>query len=308
MVDMKTLIDLQVTIFCLMLAGYILTKLKILSPDARKPLSGLLINFILPCNIIVSFMIDFNRSILRDCIIVFIVSACIQLFAVIAGHFFYPRKDKGKLAVMKYGTLVSNAGFMGNPIAQGLYGSQGLLYASIYLIPQRIMMWSAGVTCFTGTRGKNVIKKICTHPCIIAVAIGLVIMIAEIRLPSGLDKTVNYASDCTTAISMIVIGNILAGADKREIISKENVWFCTVRLIIFPLIVLAGCMLTGINELVTNVSVVLAGMPAAATTAILAAQYDGDASFAAEIVFLSTLLSLITIPCLCLIMGYILIE
>lgn len=296
MTDMSTLVDLQITIFCLMLAGYVLTKLGILTKDARKPLSGLLINFILPCNIIVSFLIEFDGAILRDCLIIFLVSACIQVFAAIAGHFFYPKRDRAKLSVLRYGTIVSNAGFMGNPLAQGLYGNQGLLYASVYLIPQRIVMWSAGVSCFTGTRGKNVIKKICTHPCIIAVAVGLILMTAQIRLPSGIEKTVNYASDCTTAVSMIVIGNILAGADRREILGRENLWFCAVRLIIFPLIVLAGCMITGVDGLVQNISVILAGMPAAATTAILAAQYDGDSSFAAEVVFLSTLLSLITIP------------
>ena len=61
-------------------------------------------------------------------------------------------------------------------------------------------------------------------------------------------------------------------------------------------------MLAGIGQLVTEVSLVLAGMPAAATTAILAATYDGDSSFAAGVVFLSTLLSLFTIPMLCVIM------
>ena len=58
MVDMSNLLNLQITIFCLMLSGYILTKTKVLSADARKPLSNLLINFILPCNIITSFMME----------------------------------------------------------------------------------------------------------------------------------------------------------------------------------------------------------------------------------------------------------
>ena len=57
MVDFKTLIDLQITIFCLMLAGYLMTRFGVLSSDARKPLSALLINFVLPCNILFSFMI-----------------------------------------------------------------------------------------------------------------------------------------------------------------------------------------------------------------------------------------------------------
>ena len=306
MVDMNTLLDLQITIFFLMMAGYLLTKMKIIPADARKGLSGLLINFVLPCNIIASFMIEFNRSILWDCMIILLVSVCIQIFASVAGQLFYSKKDPGKLAVLKYGTIASNAGFMGNPIAEGLYGVQGLLYASIYLIPQRIVMWSAGITCFTGARGKNVLKKICTHPCIIAVIIGLILMIGQFSLPSGLEQAIRTSSNCTTAVSMVTIGNILAETHKSDLLKKENPWFCLVRLIIFPLIVLAGCMLAGIGQLVTEVSVVLAGMPAAATTAILAATYDGDSSFAAGVVFLSTLLSLFTIPMLCVIMMQVL--
>ncbi len=302
MVDMHTLLDLQITIFFLMMAGYILTRVGIIPPDARKTLSGLLINFVLPCNTIVSFMIEFSRRILMDCMAILLVSVYIQIVACVAGHFFYAQKDPAKLAVLRYGTIASNAGFMGSPIAEGLYGTQGLLYASVYLIPQRIIMWSAGVTCFTGKRGKDVLKRVCTHPCIIAVVIGLILMIGQIKLPSGLEQALQTTSKCTTAVSMVTIGNILAETDKSELLKKENLWFCLVRLILFPLIVMAGCMLAGTGQLVTEVSVVLAGMPAAATTAILAAKYDGNAGFAAGIVFLSTLLSLFTIPALCIVM------
>lgn len=302
MVDMKTLTDLEITIFLLMMAGYVMTKIQWMNEESRKTLSSLLINFILPCNILVSFMMEFNRQILMEGLLILVLSVCIQLLMLAVGKFFYPRAGEEKLAVLKYGTIVSNAGFMGNPITQGLYGNQGLLYASIYLIPLRIVMWSAGVACFTGARGKNVLKKIVTHPCIVAVAMGLCMMLLQLRLPSGLSKTIHCVSDCTTAVSMIVIGNILAGVKMKEVISLDVIWFCFVRLFFIPLMVLAGCRLAGMAELVTNVAVVLAGMPAAATTAILAAQYDGDAGFAAKIVFLSTLLSLVSIPVLCIIM------
>lgn len=302
MVDMKSLIDLQITIFCLMIAGYIMTKLNILTSATKKSMTDLIIDFILPCNIIVSFMIEFNRQILISCLAVFCISIGIQLFSAFAGRFFYQKTDKGQLAVLKYATIVSNAGFLGNPIVQGLYGSQGLLYASIYLIPQRIVMWSAGVSCFTDAKGKNVIKKVITHPCIIAVAIGLVLMIFQIQLPSGITKTLNYASNCTTALSMIVIGNILAEVKVKEIVSGKNIWFCIVRLIIFPIVVFTFCKLIGIDQLVTAVSTVLSGMPAAATTAILAAKYNCDDHFAVKIVFLSTILSLLTIPMMCILM------
>ena len=303
MVDMSNLINLQITIFCLMLAGYILTKLKVLSADARKPLSNLLINFILPCNMITSFMMEFNQKILMDCLVMLIVSICIQFFAIFTSKLYFPKTENSKLSVLRYGTIASNAGFMGNPIAQGLYGEQGLLYASIYLIPMRTVMWSFGVACFTGTKGKGVVRKVLTHPCIIAVFIGLFLMITQIQLPTGIEQTFRYAGNANTALSMIVIGNILADVRASEVLDKKAWWYCIVRLVIIPSLVLAGCMFAGIDEMVKQVSVVLSGMPAAATTAILAAKYDGDAHFAAKIVFLSTLLSMFSVPLLCMIMN-----
>ena len=303
MVDMINLLNLQITIFSLMMAGYILTKTGILSADARKPLSNLLINFILPCNIITSFLMEFNQKIMLDCFAILIVSICIQAFVIFISKFLYLNTEVSKTPVLRYGTIVSNAGFMGSPIAQGLYGDQGLLYASIYLIPMRAVMWSFGVTCFTGIKGKGILKKIATHPCIIAVLLGMILMIFQIPLPKGIEQTIRYAGNANTALSMIVIGNILAEVKASEILDRQTWWFCLIRLLLIPLLVLGGCTLTGIDELVKQVSVVLAGMPAAATTAILAAKYDSDAHFAAKIVFLSTLLSMLTVPLLCILMN-----
>ena len=303
MVDMSNLLNLQITIFSLMLAGYILTKTGVLSADARKPLSNLLINFILPCNILTSFMMEFNEKILLDCLAILIVSICIQIFVILTSKYYYPGTSDSQMPVLRYGTIVSNAGFMGSPIAQGLYGDQGLLYSSIYLIPMRAVMWSFGVTCFTRTKGKGVIRKILTHPCIVAVLLGMILMITQTSLPKGIEQTIRYAGNANTALSMIVIGNILAEVKASEILDLKAWWFCIVRLLIIPLLVLISCKFTGIDEFVKQVSVVLAGMPAAATTAILAAKYDSDAHFAAKLVFLSTLLSMLSVPLLCILMN-----
>ncbi len=304
MADMKSLLDLQTAMFCLMMAGYVMTRLGILVPSARIPLTDLIIDFILPCNIIVSFLIEFNRQILLSCFTVFFISVGIQVFAALGGRFFYPGVHKSRIPVLKYATIVSNAGFLGNPIVEGLYGSQGLLYASIYLIPQRIMMWSAGISSFTGTRGKKVLLKVATHPCIVAVGIGVLLMVSQISLPAGIVKTLGYSSSCTTALSMIVIGNILAEVKPSQIIDRDNLCYCFVRLVIFPALVFIVCRLLVLDQLVTEVSVVLAGMPAATTTAILASKYGKDEHFAVKIIFLSTILSLITVPGLCVIMMY----
>lgn len=302
MVNMNDLLELQVTIFLLIAAGYVLSRVGVLPASARKPLTDLVIDFILPCNIIVSFLLEFDREILTACAVVLAVSLGIQVFALLAWRVFFPKARDGEAAVLEYATLVSNAGFLGNPIVEGLYGAQGLLYASVYMVPQRIMMWSAGVSCFTGAKGRDVLKKTLTHPCIVAVGIGLILMLGQFTLPAGLERTLRTASSCNTALSMIVIGNILAEVDPRTVVNRRTLWYCVVRLAVIPLLVLGACRLLGLNALVTEVATVLAGMPAAATTAILAAKYGRAEHFAVKLVFLSTLLSLVTIPALCMLM------
>lgn len=305
MIDLNGLIDLQIELFLLMSIGYLLRKLNIIPASSRKSLTDLVIYVVLPANIVNSFLIEMNWSILQSGLVVLIISTVIQLFCQVFGKRLFPKANKKQLPVLTYGTICSNAGFMGMPLSESIYGSMGLLFASIYCIPQRIVMWSAGVSCFTETKGKEVIKKVITHPCIIACLLGVFIMMLQISLPTSLTKTIKVLSHCTTALSMIVIGGILAEINIKSVVNKLSLYFCLIRLMIIPTIVLGVCLLFQLPPLAVAVSTVLSGMPAGTTTAILAEKYNSDASLAVQLVFLSTTLSLITIPTLCLLIEWI---
>lgn len=303
MVDFNNLINLQVEIFILMIIGYLLRKVNIISKENRKSFTDLVIYIVLPANIIYSFMIEMNEEIIKSGLAILIVSIIIQLACQIFGKYFFIKCNKDEQSVLQYGTICSNAGFMGSPLIQGIYGLDGLLFASIYLIPQRIVMWSGGVACFTSAKGKDVIKKVITHPCIIAVFIGLIIMISQVQLPACLTISIKALSNCTMALSMIVIGGILAEINVKEVFNRLTFYYSFIRLIFIPLIVFGFCVMVKVPPLVSAVATVLAGMPAGSTTAILAEKYDGNSKLAVEIVFLSTALSLITIPVICLIIN-----
>lgn len=205
--------------------------------------------------------------------------------------------------VLQYATLCSSAGFMGNPIVEGIYGAQGLFYASIYLIPLRFFMWSAGLSCFTHTTARETLKKLALHPCIIAVWIGFALMLTQAPLPAAIERTLSYLSACMLHVSILIIGSILAGVNPGRVFDPLTLYFCAVRLLGIPLLTLLVCRLLQTDALVTGVCVVLAGMPAGSTTAILAEKYGGDAQYASACVLVSTLLSLVTIPLLCWLMA-----
>lgn len=298
----ENLLNAQISILILILVGCALTKLGLLNTEFRKYLTDFVICFVLPCNIIKSFMMEFDMQILHSCLGAFAVSLMTQAVSFVAGKMLYPQAAEDKRASLQYATMISNAGFLGNPIVEGLYGGQGLLYASVYLIPQRVMMWSVGVSCFTGRKGDGVLKKALTHPCIVAVGIGMVLMITQIQLPEWLDRPLTFSGNCNTALSLIVIGGILAESDPRRMLNKTSLYYCVIRLLAIPLLVLAGGMCAGLSRTVVEITTVLAGMPAPLTTAILASKYEKNEAFAVSLVFVSTVFSIFTVPALSLLM------
>ncbi len=298
-----TMAALQLQLFVFVAAGFILTKTGTITPAGRKSLSDLLINFILPCNIVCSFQIEMNAEILTSCGLVIVLASVVQLFYLLVSKVIYRGAPRERLACLRYATVCSNAGFLGLPIIGGVYGALGTLLVSVALIPQRFVMWSAGLSLFTHTDGKSVAKKLMTHPCIVAVFIGFALMLSgNPVLPAFLQKSLSGASGCTTCISMLVIGSILAGAEHINLKDGMMWWYTFARLILIPLVVLIAFSLLPVDRTMRGVLVLMSAMPAGSTTAILAARYDGDAPFASCLIFVSTLCSLITLPLLCLLL------
>lgn len=305
--EILQMLTLQGQLILLVVIGIALWHMNIVNAAGKKCITDLLINIIMPCNIIQSFRMDFNWEILQSTFAIFIVSLVLQIACSLICRVAYNQYSYEKKAVLQYGTVCSNAGFMGNPLAEGIFGAEGTLLASVYLIPQRIVMWSVGVSYFMSgdqpsmTEQKSaqrtrVIKKALTHPCIVAVFIGLILMVTQLPLPEFLGNTIESISECNMAISMILIGLILASSDWHNIINKDVLYYCSIRLLFIPLAVFIGCKLGQVDGIAAGVSVVLAAMPAGGTTAILAEKYDGDSVFASNCVIVSTLLSLVTTP------------
>ena len=294
---MGNVLILQLTMLLLILVGVFVKKKGIVSREGQKNINDLVIYLILPCNIIKSFMIDSEGDIFRQFGLVFLISVAVQLVSVILGHVLYAKRELGHKMSLQYGIICSNAGFLGNPVAEGVFGSVGLAMASIYLIPMRVMMWSSGIAIYTQSMDwKGTLKKVVTHPCIVACICGLLLMIIRIPLPEVLLRPISTIGTCNTALSMMVIGMILADVDVHTFLDLEVLCYCILRLFLMPVILYGICRLGKVPSLVTGVCTLLTAMPAGATTSILASKYHADEQFATKLVVTSTVISMITIP------------
>jgi hypothetical protein len=281
----------------LVATGFVFRKTGIITKEGKKCLTDIILYAILPCNIIKAFSVEMEEGFWRDFAQVLIIAILIQFGALVIARTMYNRMKDGEKQVYQYATVCSNSGFMGNPLAEGIFGNTGLLYASIFLIPQRIVMWTAGVSYFQkGAYKREVYKKVMTHPCMIATYIGFVIMIFQITLPTVISDTVRSLSNCCTAMTMMYIGTILIDVEFKTLLNAKQVYFALIRLVIIPMIVFVGCLIANVDSLAAGVCTLLSGTPAGSTTSLLAAKYEADEVSAAKCVVLTTALSMITIP------------
>ena len=167
-------------------------------------------------------------------------------------------------------------------------------------------MWPGGIAYFTSdetTNRKKVLKNAATHPCLVAVYLGLFCMVTQIPLPAMVKETVRYIGNCNSALTMFIVGTILADVRPAAMLDRDAVRFSVFRLILLPAAALGVGTILGLERAALGVSVLLTGMPAGATAAIFAARYHSDAPFATQCVVVTTLVSMLTLPVWCYLAG-----
>jgi predicted permease len=298
------LAEQQLILLLLTMGGFVLFKAGLIAKTSVGSIIDITLYLFMPCNILYSFLMTFDFSKIGNFIEVFGVSVFIQIVSLILGKFLYNGFPPDKKAVLQFATVNSNSILLGAPIAESLYGNLGMSYASIYTIPSRTVMWSAGIAYFTKPPGKAaLIKSTLLHPCMLAVILGFIFVPLRITLPRPLMEVLKYFGACTTPVSMMIIGITLAGVNFREIIEASVFYLSLIRLVLLPLIAYVICILFRFDSEVTGISVLLTAMPAGATTTIMAAKYNGNGAFASKCVVFSTMLSFVSTAAWSFVLG-----
>ncbi|MDO5377172.1 MAG: AEC family transporter [Clostridia bacterium] len=296
----EKMLSTQALMFVYIVIGVIISKTRTPKPEGRSSYIGLLINVTLPCMIVNAFNQEVSVEELIAAGHAMLLSAACCIAAWGAGKLLWRREPAERRAVLEFATMFSNAGNAGLPIVSLVFGAKGVFYASFYLIPIRVLMWTLGVSLFVGGQRQSRLKTLLLNPSLLAVFVGLPLMLAPFELPSVLAEAIGNVGAMTGPLSMMIIGASLADMNPREMAERDAFLLSFVRLIAMPLLAMACMRLLGVETLLWQVAVTLLAMPAASNTAILAEMYGRDHAFAAKCVFVSTVLSFITVPCLTL--------
>ncbi|WP_119327318.1 AEC family transporter [Companilactobacillus musae] len=296
------LINQIVLMFCLMLVGVLINKLKFMHGQTSSDLTNVLLYIVSPCLIINAFEQPYSGSRIKQFLLA--VAGVFVLYIIeiiIAKLFFGHLKNQNLRRIAQYGSIYSNAGFMGIPLISALFGSQGVFYAVVSLAAFNIFSWTQGVALFrdnnSGTVEKADWRQVLLNPNIVAIFLGIILFVCSVKIPSIPNQIIKYVGSVNTPLSMIVIGNSLANIKfSREMLNKEIGFTILLRNLIFPIIGIFILKLIGVSGIAFYTTIVMAACPVAGLVVLFTLQVDGDAAPAISLMSLSTILSLITIP------------
>lgn len=294
------MVNIQAVLFIYVAVGIFCRKKQIISDQSLESFVDFMLTITLPCMIFNSFSIDLTWDRLPTVSMVLAVATGISVASYLLSKIIYNRFPAGEKIIMQYGTIVNNSGFAGLPLIASAFGSEMLFYASIFIIPNRITMWTAGISLFTKSPLQAKVKKILLNPCLISCELGILRMLFAWELPAPLQTALQNIGGCANSLSMIIVGVILANVNWRTVFQKSVFALAFVRLIMLPLMALLVLRLLHISGPLMASIVLLVAMPVGTTSAVLAQKYGADTVYASKCVFVTTILSFITVPLLTL--------
>lgn len=323
-------------LFILMAVGFAAGKLKILEGQTLRGMSSFIIKITLPALILVSMQRPFSAELFGTAWFTLILATVfytgIIILSLTATRLLLT--PQGQRGVFAFSLSFSNAAFIGFPVVQAILGTEALFLTAIHTVLFNILAFSAGVVMvsrdalpavmgatlkdITGTVTKNPRSTLRTAGAllrsipwkhlaninVVAAAAGFTLFALSVSIPQAVKHPLEMLGSVTTPLALIVTGAMLSRARVHSVFGDWRIYAATVlRLAVWPLVTFAVLRLLGIGGMVAAITVIIAGMPAASNTSLIAEVYGGDADKASALVFMTTLGSIVTIPLLALLVG-----
>ena len=302
--DFTALLNTIIMLFITLVIGFVANRLGIFDETTSKKLSRLIVTICQPALIISSLIkLPFTTDNLKLGLTTLGIGIIVHLLlSGIAFLLCRPFRDIDEQKLIEFSIIFGNVGFIGFPILESLLGEKGLFMGAFFIVSFHLVLWTWGIAIFARKRNdiKLTVKKIFinfgTVPCTIGILLFILKFVIS-EFPVYITTTLGYLGNMCTPVSMLIIGALIG---RRNLIAFFTSWkayyLSLLKLIITPVVVCIFIMLLGFNtEIVIFMSTVCA-LPTATMVSILAEMYNTKPEFSAQLVGMSSLLSIVTIP------------
>ena len=289
----------------MILIGYVIKKIGIITDQMQKGLNTLLIKIILPLSILMSSQNVYTKEAFKNMCIVGGITICYYIYALIVAKLakrMLKFTDKGKCVFITM-VVFANVGFIGFPIANELYGSQGTLYAVVYNICYQLIFFTYGISLLSGQKQIK-FKMIYTNPVTISSILSVVLFLLQFKFQEGIGSGFSSVGNMTVPISMILIGASLADAKILEIAKDKYSYYVSfLRMLVLPTIMFVFLFFLKLPSAIAGTCAVLTALPSGSLNVIYAEQYDCEPEFASRTVVQTMVIMMITIPLLIILVN-----
>lgn len=281
-------------------AGYIAFRTKILSAEGNKAISRLVIYVTLPA-LILSSVANVPEAITTGDVLLLLGASFFTYALLGAVSLAVPRllkADKADYGVYEFMTMFGNVGFIGFPVLTALFGEKAIFLAAIFNIPMNLFCFSIGIL-MVAPKGTKLKATAMLNPTVVASFAALLLYLLPVSLPGVVNEGLSLIGDPTIPLAMMLIGSSLAQIPFREVLNVPRLYLLSlIKLIVCPLLVFFVLQWFIDDSLLLGIAAVLSAMPVATNATMLCIEYNGNELLASRGVFISTLLSLVTIPLL----------
>ncbi len=303
-----TTINQIVAMFVIILFGVIFYKKGMITEEGNKSMSNILLYLVNPALAFNAFQREFDASVLKSLgMAVFLSLLAIGISIVVSRPFFRRGGENTEsLALERFACIYTNCGFFGIPLMNGLFGAEGVLYASVYLIVYNLVIWSHGLSMITGRTDKKSLMEPFRTPIVPAVVLGFLCFLSGFRLPAPIQTGMDFSGSLNTPLAMLVAGVSIAQSDGKAMIKRKRIYYTAfISLLVIPLLMIGAFRFLPGYHMVKTAVLVATACPAGAMGTMLAIRYDRDHRYYSQIFAMTTLLSIFTLPLMLAIMQMI---
>ena len=299
--NISVVINQMLQLFLILGLGYFLNKIKLFDTAINQKLNLLILNVTTPAMILASVSSSnqgsSNGAVLKVLLVAIAIFIILPILSFILVKIM--RVPKHQEGIYMFMTVFSNIGFMGFPVIKSIFGSEAVFYTAIFNMIFSLLVFTLGIFLINyGTKNKADFNiKILLSPGIVSSFAAIVIYFLKIPIPSVLGSTFNSVGNITTPIAMMLIGSTLENIEIKEVLTEFRIYpYTLVRQILIPAAFYPILKFFITNPLILGVTLIVLAMPVGNSAVQFATKYDADIDLAAKSVFITTLISVFTIP------------
>ena len=284
------------TLFLLMGVGFVLFRRGSLDGTGLAQMTHLLLYVVTPCVIINSLQTDWDSALLHN---LALGAGLLALSYAVYGllvQLLFRRRTAEERGVLRFGAMYGNCGFMGLPLVAEVLGESALIYAALCVVCFNVFSWVHGAVLIGGKQAAS-LKRALFNPGVLPLLCGLPLLLLRLRLPAMMGNGVGFLADLNTPLAMVVIGGQMAQSDWAGTFRARALYgAAAVKLVVLPALTALLLLPFRLDPTMYTTLVILAAVPTAGLTAMFAQRFDRCPGAAAQLVTLSTLLCVLTLP------------